>query len=339
MAKTAVVILNWNGKKYLEQFLPSVINHSGDAEIIIADNASTDYSIAFLQKHYPGLKIIKNKTNEGYAGGYNTALAQVDADYYVLLNSDIEVPPNWTEPIIQLMENDRLIAACQPKILDYNAPLRFEYAGAAGGYIDKYGYPFCRGRMFDTLEKDEGQYDDTREVFWATGACMFVRAETFHELGGFDPYFFAHMEEIDLCWRMKNKGYRVMYCGVSKIYHVGGGTLNKIAPFKTYLNIRNNWILLYKNLPKQSITPILFTRFLLDLLAAFKFLTDSGFRHFATVFKAHLHFFRNLKRHRKNRIENPKRQLSGIYKGNVVWAYYLKNKKQFAQLKASKFIK
>jgi len=229
--KTAVVILNWNGRRFLEQFLPLVISRSHDqAAIIVADNGSTDDSVEMLRNNFPEIEVIINPTNEGYAGGYNHALKQVDAEYYILLNSDIEVSENWIEPVIAMMDADKAIAACQPKIRSYFDPASFEYAGAAGGFLDRFGYPFCRGRLFQTLEKDLGQFDDACEIFWATGACMFVRAEVFHTAGGFDEDFFAHMEEIDLCWRIKNMKYKVMYCPDSIVYHIGGGTLPRTLP-------------------------------------------------------------------------------------------------------------
>ena len=224
----AVVILNWNGREFLRKFLPSVILHSSSvAEVIVADNASTDSSVEFLQQNFPQVRIITNLTNGGFAKGYNDALAEVAADYYILLNSDIEVTPHWIEPVIKLMESDPLIAACQHKLRSYHQPEKFEYAGAAGGFIDKYGYPFCRGRIFQDIETDNGQYDDVKEIFWATGACMFVKADLYRQFGGLDADFFAHMEEIDFCWRLKNGGYKIMYCPESIVYHVGGGTLPK----------------------------------------------------------------------------------------------------------------
>jgi hypothetical protein len=274
----AVVILNWNGRKYLEQFLPPLVQHSRDeAEIIVADNASSDDSVAFLREHYPSIRIISNPSNEGFSRGYNLALKQVEADYYVLLNSDIEVTPNWIRPVIDLMEKDRSVAACQPKILSFYERTKFEYAGAAGGFIDKYGYPFCRGRIFQSLEEDNGQYNDAIEIFWATGACMFVRADLFHQSGGLDEDFFAHMEEIDLCWRLKNEGYRIMYCPDSTVYHIGGGTLPKISWRKTYFNFRNNFYLLYKNLPDNLVNEVFAKRLVLDGIAAMKFLFTAGF--------------------------------------------------------------
>ncbi|MCX6267231.1 MAG: glycosyltransferase family 2 protein, partial [Bacteroidetes bacterium] len=241
----AVIILNWNGRKYLQQFLPTLIQFSKeDAEIIVADNASTDDSVDFLRASYPDIRIIQNPENGGFARGYNLALSQVEADYYVLLNSDIEVTENWITPVIELMEQDDLIAKKKKKIRSFLEPKKFEYAGAAGGFIDKYGYPFCRGRIFLSIEDDHGQYDDICEVFWATGACMFVKAKLFHEFGGLDEDFFAHMEEIDFCWRLKNNGFKIMYCPTSTVFHIGGGTLPKASYQKTYLNFRNNFFLL-----------------------------------------------------------------------------------------------
>ena len=290
--KVAVVILNWNGRKFLEQFLPGVINNSkGQAEVIIADNASTDDSVSFLKNNFPRIRIIQNRINGGFARGYNDALAQVDAKYFVLLNSDIEVTPNWIQPVINLMESDKQIAACQPKLMSFYNREKFEYAGAAGGYIDKYGYPFCRGRLFQTMEGDGGQYDDETEIFWATGACLFVRSDIYKELGGLDEQFFAHMEEIDFCWRVKNHGYKIMYCPDSTVYHVGGGTLPNKSWKKTYLNMRNNNIMLYKNLPDNRLYKVFIARLVLDGVAAIKFLFDGGFMDLFAVVKAHWDFF------------------------------------------------
>jgi GT2 family glycosyltransferase len=336
--KTAVVILNWNGKKFLEKFLPGVIEQSASvAEIIIADNDSSDDSIDYLEKNHPGIKIIKLTKNHGFAGGYNLALKDIKAEYYVLLNSDIEVTENWISPVIELMDKDSTVAACQPKIRSYKEPEKFEYAGAAGGFIDKYGYPFCQGRLFQSLEKDEGQYEEAREVFWATGACLFVRAEVFHKLGGFDDDFFAHMEEIDFCWRAKNQGYKIMYCPSSTIFHIGGGTLPKNNSRKTYLNIRNNIIMLYKNLEDKRLTRVLAARQVLDYIAALKFLIDGGFRDMIAVIKAHYYFWSNLSKLRKKREKIPHHKVSQIYWGNVVMEHYLGRKKSFRQLNSQRF--
>ena len=336
--KTAVVILNWNGKKFLEKFLPGIIRHSYPlAEIIIADNASSDDSLAFLDNNHPEIRIIRLDQNFGFAGGYNLALKQVEAENYILLNSDIEVTEGWIAPVLDLMQADPSIAACQPKIRSYFDRDKFEYAGAAGGYIDKYGYPFCRGRLFQSIEKDEGQYDRATEVFWATGACMFVKADVFHKLGGFDDDFFAHMEEIDFCWRAKNQGYKIMFCPDSTIYHIGGGTLPKNNSRKTYLNIRNNIIMLYKNLEPERLTRVLAARLLLDYAAALKFLVDGGYKDMTAVIQAHWYFWRNLSRLRKKREKIPHLKVSQIYWGNIVLQHYLQRKKSFLQLDSSRF--
>ncbi|MCB0823596.1 MAG: glycosyltransferase family 2 protein [Bacteroidales bacterium] len=336
--KVAVVILNWNGKKFLEDFLPGVIRHSRKtAEIYVADNNSSDDSVAFLKSAFPEVKIIQNNTNGGFAKGYNDALKQITADYYILLNSDIEVTENWIKPVIDLMESDPKIIACQPKLRSFYEPSKFEYAGAAGGFIDKYGYPFCRGRLFQTLEEDKGQYDDITEIFWATGACMFVRAVEFTRMGGFDERFFAHMEEIDFCWRAKNKGFKVMYCPDSVVYHVGGGTLPKISWRKTYLNIRNNNIMIYKNLPAHNFGVKIFYRLVLDGVAAFKFLVDGGVKDFMAVGKAHWAYFYRLPQLRKERKQLKQYRVSKVYKRNLVYEYFLRGKQKFSDLDQGKF--
>jgi len=338
MPTVAVVILNWNGKKYLERFLPPLIEFSGpEAEIIIADNASEDDSVSFIRKRYPQLRIIENTGNEGFARGYNIALQQVEADYFVLLNSDIEVTPDWIRPVIDVMKSDPTIGACQPKIRSFYSRDEFEYAGAAGGFIDKYGYPFCRGRMFLTLEKDTGQYDDQVEISWATGACLFVRSDLFRRLGGFDDDFFAHMEEIDFCWRLHNNGYRVMYCPDSMVYHIGGGTLPKASWRKTYLNFRNNFMLLYKNLPSNLLFPVFSARLVLDGVAAFKFLIQAGFKDFWAVGHAHISFYLALPSLYKKRKRLRHGSMKMLYKRNVVFDYYIRGKKHFSQLDPKKF--
>ncbi len=338
MKKVAVVILNYNGKSFLKKFLPNVIENSSNvADIIVADNKSTDDSVDFMKKNYPNIRLIINDFNGGFATGYNVALRQVEADYYVLLNSDIEVTPNWIEPIIELMESDEKIAACQPKILSYYDKTKFEYAGAAGGYIDKYGYPFCRGRIFQELETDNGQFDDVKEVFWATGACMFVKASLYHQLGGLDDNFFAHMEEIDFCWRLKNLGYRIMYCPSSKIYHIGGGTLPKSSARKTYLNFRNNLSLLMKNLPSGKVFWTISYRFFLDWIAGLKFLCDGSFKDFFAVSKAHLSFIKNLPYLRKERRKYTHKKVSQVYQKNIVFKHFLEKKKMFNELDMSDF--
>ena len=327
---TAVVILNWNGKKMLERFLPSVTLHStGDTEVIIADNGSTDDSLAFVREHYPQLRIIELDKNYGFAGGYNRALEQVEADYYVLLNDDVEVTPNWIEPVIAQMEQHPQTAICQPKLLMYDQRDTFEYAGGAGGFIDKYGYPFCRGRMFTTLEQDRGQYDDPCPIFWASGAAMFVRSSVWKELGGLDDDFFAHMEEIDFCWRIKNLGYKIKVNPASVVYHIGGGTLPKNNPMKTFLNFRNSLYLLIKNLPDERLRPTLILRFFLDQVAAFSFLAQGHVRDFAAVYKAIFTFARTYKQFQVKRNTLPKLAFQDCYPESVVKLHYLKRKRIF----------
>ncbi len=337
--KVAVVILNYNGRKFLEQFLPMVIASCDPAlaEVVVADNASTDDSVAFMREHFPHVHLIKNGSNGGFATGYNLALQQIEAQYYVLLNSDIEVPAGWIEPVVAMMDADPQIAACQPKILSYYHKEQFEYAGASGGFIDKYGYPFCRGRVFQNLEVDEGQYDAPMEVFWATGACMFVRADLYHKIGGLDDSFFAHMEEIDLCWRLKNAGYKVYCCPQSKVYHIGGGTLPKNSPRKTYLNFRNNLSLLVKNLPERRVKRTIAYRIFLDWVAAFKFLAEGCGKDFCMVFKAHWDFYKRLKALRQTRKSVEHRQVSCIYQRNIVFDSIIRGKKKYSELKSEDF--
>ena len=339
MPKVAVVILNYNGKRFLEQFLPNVLENTNRelAEIIVADNASTDDSVAFMQSHYPDIRLIENESNGGFATGYNLALRQIEAKYFVLLNSDIEVAPHWIEPIVEMMDADESIAACQPKILSYHDKTKFEYAGSCGGFIDKYGYPFCRGRIFQNLETDKGQYDTPMEVFWATGACMFVRADLFLKHGGLDDSFFAHMEEIDFCWRMKNLGYSVFCCPQSKVYHIGGGTLPKNSPHKTYLNFRNNLSLLVKNLPDNKMHRVIIYRIFLDWIAAFKFLFEGCVGDFKAVFQAHIDFYRRLGALREKRSQLQHHQVSCIYQRNIVFDGMLFGKKKFSDLKPNRF--
>ena len=332
--KVAIVILNWNGEGYLRDFLPSVMaSDYPNLEIVIGDNASTDGSIDLLDRNYPHVRIIKNERNFGFAGGYNHVLKQIEADYYVLLNSDVEVSPGWIKPVMGLMESDPGIAACQPKIKHYQQRDKFEYAGAAGGLMDRFGYLFCRGRIFDTTEHDRGQYDDTREVFWASGAALFVRKSCFEQTGGFDEDLFAHMEEVDLCWRLQRLGYQIMVCPQSEVYHVGGGTLQAVSPFKTYLNFRNNLILLHKNLPKGKIFPLIFLRFWLDLAAWFLFLFQGKARHSLAINKAHWHYLKGIRRwNRKRKQFSAAGKPKGIYRGSIVFQYFIKGKKRFSDL-------
>jgi len=331
--KVAVVILNWNGRNYLRTFLPSVIQHSKQAEIIVADNASTDDSLNLLRMEFPSVKLILNEKNEGYAGGYNHALNKVDADYFILLNSDVEVTDGWIEPVIAMMEKDPSIAAAQPKILSQIDKTSFEYAGAAGGFIDKFGFPFCRGRIFNTLEKDTGQYNDARRIFWATGACMFVRSTMFKKVKGFDEKFFAHMEEIDLCWRLQKAGGSVWYCPDATVYHVGGGTLSKTNPHKAYLNFRNNLLMLYKNLPEKEFGTVITYKRFFDTVAAIKFFASNGNLHESkAVSRAHSDFGKMKKDVEKTPEGNNEEISKVIYQGSIVNAYFLGGKKRFTQL-------
>lgn len=332
-SKVAVVILNWNGRDFLEQFLQRVIDYSKDiAEVVVADNDSSDDSIIYLRENFPDIRLIQNQINGGFAKGYNDALKQIDADYYILLNSDIEVTPNWIQPVIELMEKDPEIAACQPKLMSYYERENFEYAGAAGGFIDKYGYPFCRGRLFQTLESDGGQYDDVTEIFWATGACLFVRAEVYHKHEGFDERFFAHMEEIDFCWRAKNDGYKIMFCPDSTVYHIGGGTLPKKSWKKTYLNMRNNNIMLYKNISEDRLRKVFLARLFLDGVAAIKFLFDGGVMDMYAVIKAHWKFFFMIPQLRRERWAKEPQAVTKIYQKNLVTEYFILRKKTFGDL-------
>lgn len=329
--KIAVVILNWNGKKLLEQFLPTVIACSEEASVVVADNASTDDSVTFVKEHFPQVQIIQNKTNGGYAKGYNDALQYVDADVFCLLNSDIEVTKGWLQPIISLYKTDEKISIIQPKILAYKQKNKFEYAGAGGGFIDKYGYPFCRGRIFNTLEKDNGQYNDNQPIFWASGACMFIKRTVFNELGGFDEDFFAHQEEIDLCWRAQNGGHKVWYSGASTVYHVGGATLNEASAYKTYLNFRNSLFNLTKNLPKEKLFSVIFTRLILDGLAGIQFLTQGKLKHIGAIIKAHFSYYGSLKKMLKKRNNTSKRK-DYYYLKSIVWTYFVNKKKYFKDL-------
>ncbi|TRX35778.1 glycosyltransferase family 2 protein [Flavobacterium sp. ZT3R18] len=326
--KIAVVILNWNGVKLLEQFLPSVIQFSPEATVYVADNASTDASVAFVKNNFPTVKIVQNKTNQGFAGGYNDALQHIDAEIYALVNSDIEVTENWLKPILETFETEPKTAIIQPKILDYKRKDYFEYAGAAGGFIDQFGYPFCRGRIFDTLEKDNGQYNDKTEIFWASGACFFIRSTVYTALKGFDEDFFAHQEEIDLCWRAMNKGHIIKYNSESTVYHVGGATLQQANPQKTYLNFRNSLLMLTKNLPQDALLKVLLIRLLLDGIAGVKFTLEGRFVHCWAIIRAHFSFYRLFLTNYKKRENN---QVKIYFKmKSIVYGYYVKNGTVFA---------
>ena len=325
--KIAVVILNWNGVKLLEQFLPSIVNYSPEADIYVADNASTDDSVAFVKTNFPSVQIIQNKSNLGFAEGYNEALKSVDAEIFALVNSDIEVTENWLKPILQTFENEPKTAIIQPKILDYKNKEYFEYAGAAGGFTDKYGYMFCRGRIFDTLEKDYGQYDDNCEIFWASGACFFIRSSVYRQLKGFDADFFAHQEEIDLCWRAFNKGLVIKYNSQSVVFHLGGATLQQGNPKKTFLNFRNSLLMMLKNLPKNQLFPVLFIRLILDGIAGIHFLFEGKFKHLLAIIKAHFAFYYLLPSSYKKREPF---QAEIYYKTkSIIFQYYIKGGKIF----------
>lgn len=330
----AIVILNWNGKEYLEKFLPGVVGSVyPNLRVIVADNASTDQSVAYIRTSFPGVEIIHNSTNEGFAAGYNTALSQIQSDYFILLNSDVEVISGWIEPVIALMESDPLIAAAQPKVKSYLQKNKFEHAGAAGGYIDRFGYTFCRGRIFDTVEEDIGQYESVSEIFWASGAAFFIKSTYWRSIGGFDADFYAHMEEIDLCWRLKNKGYKIMYCPQSTVYHIGGGTLQAESPFKTFLNFRNNLVLLTKNLNPDRRLFILFIRFWLDFISLLKFVADGKFQHAMAISKAHRSFLMNIQKNWSKRTPDVSSfNKTGFYMGSIVWQYFVKGKKYFKDL-------
>ena len=325
--KIAVVILNWNGKQLLEQFVPSVITYSQEADIYVADNASTDDSVSLLKQQFPQVHIIQNDVNGGYAKGYNDALKHIEADVFCLLNSDIEVTQNWLAPIIEEFQSNSNTAIIQPKILDFKKKSHFEYAGAAGGFIDKYAYPFCRGRIFDTIEEDKGQYDDTKTVFWASGACFFIRKSTFESLNGFDETYFAHFEEIDLCWRAFNAGFSAKYIGTSTVYHVGGATLSALHPKKTYLNFRNSLFTITKN-ADGFLFGIIFIRLVLDGIAGIKFLLSLKFGHFLAIFKAHFSFYAHLNRLLKQRKQLPKKK-NYFKTKSIVWSYYIRKRSRY----------
>lgn len=329
--KTAVVILNWNGKTFLEKFLPTLVNNTPvKADIWVIDNNSTDDSLLLLKQNFQTVKTIELDKNYGFAGGYNKGLVQINAKYFLLLNSDIEVPENWINPLVEMMENNPDIAVCGPKLLSYEQKNHFEYAGAAGGFIDRFGYPFCKGRIFDTCEEDKGQYNQASDCFWISGAALMIRSEIFNKVGGFDDDFFAHQEEIDLCWRIQNLGYRIVCEPKSFVYHVGGGTLPKSNPFKTYLNFRNNLFLIQKNMPKYKRHRVLFSRFALDHIAAWRMILQGTFKEYFAVVKAYLHFWFNIRKMgKKRKLIKPKspKYLTGYYPKSIVLDYYVKGKK------------
>lgn len=331
MKNLAVVLLNYNGKHFLEKFLPTVIKFSPEADVIIIDNCSTDDSVTFLRNNFSSTKLIQLEKNYGFAEGYNLGLEKLKHEYFILLNTDVEVTEGWINPLMEMSLRNRDVVAIQPKIRDYKAPEMFEYAGAAGGFMDVLGYPFCRGRVFDTLEKDNGQYNDKKEIFWATGACFFVRSEVFKSLKGFDPKFFAHMEEIDLCWRIHNKGFTIAYQPLSTVYHVGGGTLKVENPFKTYLNYRNNLAMMFKNLPAGLLFPLIFTRLVLDGISGVRFLFQGSFANIWAIIKAHFAFYGMIPYLWKKRAKS----LDGfdkLYSGSIIWQYFVNKKKTYSEI-------
>ena len=336
MARIAVLILNYNGEEHLRKFLPSIISNSPNCDIIVGDNCSSDNSIQLLETSFKEIQVIKLASNYGYAEGYNQLIKQVNNEYIALVNSDIEATQNWAEGLSSILDSDERIAAVQPKILSYTKRNKFEYAGAAGGYIDRYGYPFCRGRIFSTIEEDHGQYDDTREVFWASGACFMIKKSVFDELGGFDKDFFAHMEEIDLNWRMHNVGYKVMYTGNSTVFHLGGGTLSYDNPRKTYLNYRNSWSMLLKNLPEENRAAILFRRWILDITGIFFYLFQLQLRNSLAVIQAQYYVFRNRKKinNKRSVVINSSNIDPTIApnKFSLVWQYFFKGKRRYSDL-------
>lgn len=337
--EVAVVILNWNGQRYLEQFLPVLLQSTYPRlRIVVADNASTDGSCVWLEEKYPKVELLRNRLNEGFARGYNTALSQVQSDYYVLLNSDVEVTPGWIEPVVALMEKDRTIGACQPKIRSYTHREQFEYAGACGGWLDEFGYPFSRGRVFDYLEEDHGQYDEPVPCFWASGAAMFVRAELYHRVGGLDAYFFAHQEEIDFCWRLQLAGYHVFVQPASVVYHIGGGTLPKENNLKVFLNFRNNLVMLAKNLPLSEALWKIPMRMGLDAVAAWKGLLSGSAGYFIAIARAHVGFADWLLFKKHGSVFPPEKSshLQGYYKGSAVWQHFVKKKTRFSEIVQAK---
>ena len=325
--KLAIVILNWNGKPLLKQFLPSVIEHSQEADIYVVDNASTDESVSYVIDNFPTVKIIQNQENGGFAKGYNDALKQIDANVFCLLNSDVEVTEHWLTPIMKEFQNNLDTAIIQPKILDFKKKTHFEYAGAAGGFVDRFGYPYCRGRIFSTVEEDQGQYNNEIEIFWATGACLFIRKNIFEALKGFDESYCAHFEEIDLCWRAFNLGHKTKYIGSSTVYHVGGATLQSINPRKTYLNFRNSLFTIVKN-AQGNLIILIFVRLMLDGVAGIKFFFELKPQHTLAIIKAHLSFYSRLPKLQKFRILSTKRP-NYYEKNSIVASYYLKKHKTF----------
>jgi len=332
--KVAIVILNWNGHKLLEKFMPSLIKYSSeDADIYVADNNSTDDSVDFLKANFPEVKIVQNKINGGYAKGYNDALKHIEADVYALVNSDIEVTKNWLKPVIKHFEENKNTVVIQPKLLDYKDKLKFEYAGAAGGFVDFMGYPYCKGRIFMELETNEKQYDDAYEIFWATGACFFIRSKIYHELNGFDEEYFAHQEEIDLCWRIQNEGYDVKYVGSSTVYHVGGATLQETNPQKTFLNFRNSLFTISKNVPKRFLVFVILLRLILDAIAGIKFIVELRPIHTWAIIKAHFSFYKNLSKMLRKRRKISFKKTNYYQCFSIVWQHFILGRNKFTEIR------
>ena len=339
--KTAIVILNWNGKKLLEQFLPSIVNFSSEASIYVADNASTDTSISYVRTFFPSIKIVKNATNGGYAKGYNDALQSIHADIFCLINSDVAVTKNWLVPVLDVFKNEEKTAIIQPKILDFKDKRKFEYAGAGGGFVDLYGYPYCRGRIFNHLETDKGQFNNTTDIFWASGACLFIRSKIYHQLNGFDEDYFAHQEEIDLCWRIHNAGYKIAVIPDSTVFHLGGGTLDYGNSKKVYLNFRNNLYTLFKNDSSINIFWKIPLRLILDGIAGLKFLLEGKFKSALSIIKAHFSFYANFFKLLKKRSQleelikvygKSKANKDGMLSKSILWQYYVSGKKTFSDI-------
>ena len=331
--KVAIVILNWNGRKLLEEFIPSIVKHRDNADVYVADNNSTDDSIAYLNSNFPEVKIIKNKVNGGYAKGYNDALKKIDADIYALVNSDIEVTKDWLKPIVRQFKKNQNTVVIQPKLLDYKNKSKFEYAGAAGGFVDFMGYPYCKGRVFMSLETDENQYDGIYDIFWASGACLFIRSDVYHDMGGFDEDYFAHQEEIDLCWRIQNEAYNIQCVGTSKVYHVGGATLRESNPQKTFLNFRNSLFTISKNVPKRFMLFVIICRLILDGIAGLKFALELRPIHTWAVIKAHLSFYYRLPKILKKRKNISFKKTNYYSCFSVVWQYFILRRNNFTSIK------
>jgi GT2 family glycosyltransferase len=334
MSQVAVAILNWNGLAHLQTYLPDLVAYSGQATIYLIDNGSTDTSVAWVKANYPTVVPIVLQTNHGFCGGYNLGLAQLQEPYFILLNSDVRVTPDWIAPMLTLLESKPEVAACQPKLLDVNHTSRFEYAGASGGYLDRYGFPFCRGRIFQTVEEDHHQYDEALPVHWASGAALMIRSALFKSAGGFDTRFFAHMEEIDLCWRLRIAGHQIYCCPQSTVYHLGGGTLAVDNPRKTFLNVRNNLLMLYKNIPKRGRWKIILSKLTLDGIAGVYFLLGGKWKNTLAIIHGHWAFYTSSAAAREHTSpeEGKTEAHERLYNGSIVWAYYLKGKKKFSEL-------